>query len=295
MNLTQRAIRFPCHGDWLFGIVTMPAAAVGRMRGVVVVVGGPQYRVGSHRQFALLAEELAAQGVPVLRFDYRGMGDSEGDVRSFDDVDDDLRAAIDRFFIEEPALTDVVIWGLCDGASAALFYAHRDARVSGLVLLNPWVRTDGGEAKAYLKHYYLKRVLSPQLWRKILGGGFDFRSAATSFAAKVREATRSTTPTPHQADGNTPSGSAVENTLPLPARMQDGLRRFTGRVLLVMSGNDLTAREFTDLVGSSPDWQKLLTAPRVQQRTLAEANHTFSRADWRAQVSGWTTEWIRSW
>jgi hypothetical protein len=29
-----------------------------------------------------------------------------------------------------------VIWGLCDGASAAMFYAEQDRRVSGLVLLN---------------------------------------------------------------------------------------------------------------------------------------------------------------
>jgi alpha/beta superfamily hydrolase len=48
---------------------------------VLVIVGGPQYRAGSHRQFTLLARSLAEQGFAVLRFDYRGMGDSTGAMR----------------------------------------------------------------------------------------------------------------------------------------------------------------------------------------------------------------------
>ncbi|WP_229425323.1 hydrolase 1, exosortase A system-associated [Massilia sp. Se16.2.3] len=104
---------------------------------MLVVVGGPQYRAGSHRQFTLLARDLADAGIPALRFDYRGMGDSEGDLQTFEHVEDDLRAAIDRFFLEVPGMREVVLWGLCDGASAAAMYAPQDARVSGLVLLNP--------------------------------------------------------------------------------------------------------------------------------------------------------------
>ena len=42
------------------------------------------------------------------------------------------------------------------------FFMHtRDQRITGLVLLNPWVRTDQGAAKTYLKHYYLTRLLDP--------------------------------------------------------------------------------------------------------------------------------------
>jgi len=52
--------------------------------GVLIVVGGPQYRVGSHRQFLLLSRRLAAEGHPVMRFDYRGMGDASGAMRGFE-------------------------------------------------------------------------------------------------------------------------------------------------------------------------------------------------------------------
>src|SRR5262249_34163772 len=138
MSAVEDAVSFRVAGDRVLGVLhhaRQPAAC-----GVLLLVGGPQYRVGSHRQFVLLARHLAAAGVPVLRFDYRGMGDSEGGAVSFDGADADIAAAIDEFSRRVPALRRVALWGLCDAASAALMYAFRDSRVSGLVLLNPWVR-----------------------------------------------------------------------------------------------------------------------------------------------------------
>ena len=78
-------------------------------------------------------------------------GDSEGDARDFEGIKDDLYCAINQFFDEVESLKELVIWGLCDAASAALFYAYQDRRVTGLVLLNPWIRTDEGIAKAHLE------------------------------------------------------------------------------------------------------------------------------------------------
>jgi exosortase A-associated hydrolase 1 len=291
VNFEERALSFPCHDSWLCGILSLPEQTLSR--GVLIVVGGPQYRVGSHRQFALLARHLAAHGVPVMRFDYRGMGDSEGDARNFEEVEDDLRHATDQFFAQVPALKEVVIWGLCDAASAALFYAHRDPRVAGLILLNPWVRTDQGAAKAYLKHYYLSRLFDSELWSKILRGRFDYGAAVRSVLSMIGAALPG-------ARKNAPSAQAAtvkktDNRAPLPERMCDGFGRFKGNVLLIMSGNDLTAQEFLDLVKGSRDWQKLLGSSRVQRRNLPRANHTFSQRDWRDQVATWTREWVKSW
>ena len=114
MNFDERALAFSCGDAWLYGVLTLPAQCA--RKGVLILVGGPQYRAGSHRQFTLLARSLAANGVPVLRFDYRGMGDSEGEARTFEDVEDDLLCAIDKFLVEVPSVSEVVIWGLCDAA-----------------------------------------------------------------------------------------------------------------------------------------------------------------------------------
>jgi hypothetical protein len=74
--------------------------------------------------------------------------------------------------------------------------------------------------------------------------------------------------------------------------MEDGLRRFRGRVLVITSGNDLTAREFNDLASRSAGWRQLLMDKRITRRELSEANHTFARRAWRDQVARWTSEWL---
>lgn len=284
MSFEEHALSFSCHNSRLYGILSLPAHTASK--GILIVVGGPQYRVGSHRQFTLLARHLAAHGVPVLRFDCRGMGDSEGDARTFEDLGDDLRCAIDSFFEEVPSLNDLVIWGLCDAASAALFYAHQDRRVTGLVLLNPWVRTDKGIATVYLKRYYMARFFEPEFWRKIRKGHFNYSEAARSLSKIVTEAFTGSRKAPGDVSCH-PAG--------LPQRMFDGFSRFSGKLLLIISGNDLTAQEFSDLVKGSREWQELLSSPRVSRLDLPEANHTFSRREWRDQVAIWTKEWIQSW
>jgi exosortase A-associated hydrolase 1 len=281
MQFEERALAFGCGDDTLVGIASVPAAPC--TRGVLIVVGGPQYRVGSHRQFALLARHLAAQGIAAMRFDVRGMGDSGGDERDFEGIQDDIRAALDAFAAAVPGMRDIVLWGLCDGASAAALYAPGDARVRGLVLLNPWVRTDDGVARTTLKHPSRDRLHDPEFWRKLARGQFDYAGSVRSMLGLVRAA--------FGARGGQPDGA----TAALPERMRQSLHAFGGRTLLVIGGADLTGREFCDVAGSTPAWKRLSSAPHVAWRRLEEADHTFSRRAWRDQVAAWTAEWVVSW
>jgi exosortase A-associated hydrolase 1 len=292
MQPDEQALTFPCAGEWLTAILS-PAVSLAP-RGVLIVVGGPQYRAGSHRQFALLARALAARGIPAMRFDYRGMGDSSGPARDFEDVDADLRAAVDRFMAAVPGLQEVVMWGLCDAASAALFYAQHDRRVAGLVLLNPWARTADGLARATLKHYYLDRLLQPALWRKIASGQFEFGKALRSFTGLLRASRGTAAESPARSAPAVQASSvpAMPASPNLHARMQAGWQGFAGPILLIISGADLTAQEFLDMVKASRQWRKLLAAPRVRRHTLPAADHTFSRREWRDQVADWTAAWV---
>ncbi len=290
--VTEAAIRFECNGDALVGILHRPQSNA--RRGVLIVVaGGPQYRVGGHRQLVLWARRMVAQGYAVFRFDYRGWGDSHGKFHDFDSVDDDICAALDRFRTEVPELEEIVLWGECNAASAILFYAYRDSRIKGLVLLNPWVRTVEGQAKAILRHYYLSRLVEPSFWKKVFSGHFNpVTSLGSALQLISRLRTKSSTRTQDVANA---LATELPRDLSLPNRMLAGLSRFNGPITLVMSGRDLIAREFDEWVRGSPGWQGQLNTRSITRHDFVQADHTFSSAAERDQVANWGIQWLRSW
>jgi uncharacterized protein len=260
-------------GDQSLPAVLHRAAGAPRAA-VLIVVGGPQYRVGSHRQFVLLARHLADAGCTVLRFDYGGMGDAGGEVRTFEDCGDHIRAASDRLLAEVPAGTKLVLWGLCDAASAIMMYASSDARITGVVVANPWARHTATQAGTMLRSYYLRRLLSADFWRKLLGGGVRVGESVGSLAKNVRE-----------AGGGAEPGGFID-------RMRIGVEKLRCPMLLIISERDLTAAEFLLTVERSGPWQKALAALRLTRETVPGADHTFSRRAWRDSVAATSARWI---
>ncbi|WP_439135224.1 hydrolase 1, exosortase A system-associated [Pseudomaricurvus sp.] len=292
--VTEEPLQFYCEGSHLYGVLHLPEGEP--KQGVILIVGGPQYRVGSHRQFVQLARSLSRAGIAVLRFDYRGMGDSEGAFEGFEDIEPDIAAAVDAFEHRLPQLQSMVLWGLCDGATAAAGYAYKDARIDGLVLLNPWVRSEAGEAKAYLRHYYLQRLMQPELWKKIGRGRFNVRDSLGSlFGALKRSTTSGQSSTAEANKGDSESRSRGANKADLVSQLTHGLQHFTGRVLIILSGADLTAAEFKDAIRRSRPLNRVISQPQYQMEHLPDSDHTFSRKVWKDRVANWTTEWMQSW
>lgn len=253
--------------------------------GVLIVVGGPQTRVGSHRQFVLLARQLAEQGIPSMRFDCSGMGDSDGDYANFMDISEDIDAAIEQCQ-RQLQVDKVVIWGLCDAASAALIHSKKmpNKAVVGLILLNPWVRSEQGEAAAMVKHYYWARLKDKAFWCKLLRFEFNpFRSAWDLLQTLLKSTTKKQ---PVEVSEHTTEDNYIRHML-------DGLQTFQGKALLIMSGNDLTAAEFGDLLKADCNWQQAVTDKVTRQHHIASANHTFSSQLWRAEVERVSIDWIK--
>lgn len=291
--MKEYALTFQCQGDDLVGLVIKPDEA--KKRGVLMAVaGGPQYRVGGHRQNTLWARRFSQAGYPTMRFDNRGVGDSQGKYLGFLDLDEDIRAAVECFFREVPEMEEVVLWGECNAASAILFYAYRDKRVKGAVLLNPWVRTEEGEARAILKHYYLMRITQPDFWKKVLSLKFNplaSVSSAVSLVRRMRQGRRQAQPDACAAGLDAP----LAKGLPLPERMLAGLSRFPGALMLVLSGRDLVAKEFEDLVKASPAWKEQLENRPLAWHDMPEGDHTFSSSGQRGQVAEWGLAWLERW
>jgi exosortase A-associated hydrolase 1 len=279
--VVDTAITFECAGEKLVGIVSASGGEIDV--GVLILVGGPQYRVGSHRQFVLLARRLAAAGVPVMRFDYRGMGDSSGAPAHFEETSTDVTAAVRAFRERCPFVRRIVLWGLCDAASAALLYfrATEDPCVAGLVLLNPWVRSEQSLASTHVKHYYTGRVFERQFWVKLVRGGINVRRAFHEFAQTLVAAGRS---------GRNAGTGAEER---FQDRMATGLTRFAGPVLIVLSGQDYTAKEFVEYTTSDLRWQRIGARRNIEHAHLPGADHTFSTSACRQQVEDLTLEWLK--
>jgi exosortase A-associated hydrolase 1/exosortase A-associated hydrolase 2 len=274
----DRILRIVFEGIDLVAVLSAPRAVPSGI-GVVVIVGGPQYRVGSHRQFVELARALAHVGHYVLRYDCRGMGDSDGAMQGFEASVPDVGAAIDALLKAAPEVRQVVLWGLCDAASIALMCAARQPALKGLVLANPWVRETASLATATVKQYYRARLLQVEFWRKLLSGRFDWVSSLRSLSANL------------SAMFSSPAAGTAE---PCNFRisMARGLSRFHGPILLLLSGDDLTAREFIEYTSKAPEWDGLLKADRVRTVHLPKADHTFSRRAWKARVEQETISWI---
>ncbi len=256
---------------------------------VLVIVGGPQYRVGSHRQFVLLSRALAEQGFACLRFDYSGMGDAEGEPVDFEHCGPDVRSAVDALMAAVPGLTDVCLWGLCDGATAAAFHAAEDERVTSLILLNPWVRTEQGQSEALVKHYYLQRILSKDFWRKLLGGGVGIGPALREFAAHLRRGMGRR----GAGTGAAGAGAWRNRSLPLTTRVPAALRYCRANIMVVLAGDDLVGSEFDASFIQTGSLASLQTE-RLRVERVAGATHTFSSAQWRATVERLTCEWLRA-
>lgn len=293
--MKESTLSFELEGETLLGILAEPgrpaetvAEAAGSELGVLVVVGGPQYRAGSHRQFVLLCRHLAAGGFTSLRFDVRGMGDSQGGQRSFEALDADIGAAVTALLAARPRLRRVVLWGLCDGASASLLYLQRsgDPRVAGLCLLNPWLRSTESLARAQVKHYYLQRLLEKGFWLKLLRGGVG-AAALRGLLQNLGKAFGS-----KKASGQAGDQSAAAS-LGFQDRMALAWRQQARPTLLLLSGRDLTAQEFLEGAASRSSWTGLLQQSHVRRRDLPDADHTLSDRRQLEQAHALTLDWLQ--
>ena len=94
----RRLLSFTCEGAALGGSLD----EAGGSTGLLIVTGGSQARIGSHRMFERLAASVAGAGYPCFRFDRRGVGDSEGEDPGYRESGPDLAAAVRAFRAASP-------------------------------------------------------------------------------------------------------------------------------------------------------------------------------------------------
>lgn len=174
----RRLLTFTCEGVELGATLDAPEDDGGT--GLLLVTGGSQTRVGSHRMYESLAKSLSERGFSCLRFDRRGVGDSAGEDPGFRGSGPDLAAAAATLRRERPGLERVIGFGLCDGATA-LALCGDQAGIDGLILANPWLveAAVNEPAPAAIRRHYRDRLLSLDGWKRLFSGAVNYRKLFT--------------------------------------------------------------------------------------------------------------------
>jgi len=281
----EQPVIFSCEDSELLGIIHSPGEA-SEYGLLTLVAGGPQYRGGCGRQLVSMARALSASGIPVMRFDHRGLGDSGGKFLGFQHVEKDLRAAIECFKTSDPRVKKVVLWGGCDAASAVMINAWKFSDVAGFIVGNPFVSSEETQS-IVAKEHYRKRLMEWSFWRKILMFEFDYSNYVQSYFSRLRNLKK-------ERDKKKVSGSEPGSSDSYIDRMLLGMRNFKGPVLFIMSGQSLVSKEFDALVAVSSDWNEAYSRHANARVDLPEADQTFSSQESRDSVNTSVRDWIFS-
>lgn len=279
MMYLEKAVTIQAQNCELLGIVSLPVEnKVCKRSAVLIVTGGAQYRIGSHRQFTRMARQLASAGYPAMRFDMPGMGDSTGQPLSFEKTGPHIAASIE-VLVRTSGAEKLYLWGLCDGASAILIYmnATKDKRIAGLILLNPWIRSETSLARVHVKYYYPRRLMKADFWRKLLSGNIGSK-AAKELIESLRKILKTSATTE----------DSIQN------QMAKGWASFEGPVLLLLSERDLTAQEFKEYTKENKLWSEIIKKQPAQQYIIKDADHTCSQTEFHNSMVSQTLAWLQS-
>lgn len=243
----RRHFTFACEGVRLIGTLDQARGTTG----LLIVTGGNELRSGAWAGQAQFAARIASAGYPVLRFDRRGCGDSQGANAEFRQSAADIAAAMSAFRAECPQVTHVVAMGNCDAASALMLGGGAGA--DGLILSNPWTFDDDAadEAPAQaVRNHYRQRLGDLGAIKRLLTGQVAIMPLLRSLVSASKPAAPPST---------------------LAQDMAAGIASFAGPIRFPVAGRDRTGLAFMS------GWNR--SDERLQQ--CIGATHSFVEAEAR--------------
>lgn len=150
-------------GRRLVGVLTQPDSARDGSPAVIIPNTGVDHRVGPNRLHVVLSRALAELGLPVLRMDLSGMGDSLPRLGGSVDSVADQRAALDELERLGIAKTFIVI-GLCSGAHDAHLLTLADPRIVAGAYIDHYAY----QTPRFKFNYWRERLLSPRRLMNVL-------------------------------------------------------------------------------------------------------------------------------
>ena len=304
--MTREAVGFANrHGDRLVGILERPIRDDRHDVAVLLLSPGVKMRVGPQRLYTRISKQLVELGLPVLRFDFYGLGDSEGtvaedllrDVYNHIEVGRFINDTVDamNWMQGEFGINRFILSGLCGGAVTGLLAAAKDARVVGLLGLgitpvlasqaaNPALYMTDGEL-TLIRRTYFSKLLRPSAWLRLLTMQADLTLLWRAISQPVRKAARATTST---------DAPPADNSNPLFPISFFSVAESGRPILLVFGGADRLQWEFDEKFASRYRDRLASCKNQWDVHVVADANHTLSFPEWQDEMLAVASRWIAS-
>jgi pimeloyl-ACP methyl ester carboxylesterase len=173
-------------GGRLFGVLVERADRAPADVAVVLANAGAVRRIGPNRMWVEAARRWAARGVPTLRLDIEGLGDSPGDELVYahtptmydPSLAPQVRAAIDE--LERRGVASrFVTGGLCAGAFWSFHVLRDDPRVGAALMLNLFAFFWDDELPAAVEVRRVRELRRLSAWRRVLQGHVRWHQVRT--------------------------------------------------------------------------------------------------------------------
>lgn len=290
----------------LFGTLHIPASRASDVPLIVLLSPGVKMRVGPHRLYNRMTERFNDMGFAVFKFDFVGLGDSEGELdrellaEVYNDtetgafVNDSVDAL--NWLQSEYHFSSFILGGLCGGAITALLAAQTDDRVLGLISLGMTTTLAMGARDrtkfasqgelAALRKGYLARALDIKSWLRLLSFQSDFNTMFRAF----KEAIVRKNVTPSSPTQNDPVALSNANPLFPPAFFD--ITRSNRPILMIFSGADRLYWDFDEKFAQPYAEQLSEVSGSYELHIVENANHVFSFREWEQSMLQSCTAWL---
>ena len=292
-------------GQKLFGIVHFPDSDEPRPIPIILLSPGIKNRVAPHRLYVKLARHLSAMGFMVLRFDFSGLGDSEGNVDESMVADfygtvqmgryvQDTCAAMD-WMQEEFKVSRFILGGLCGGAITGLLTGAHDQRVASLfgfgipVILDsahidPTKYLTAGELNMWRKGY-LSKLTDLRSWWRLITFKSNYRVIIKALAGSPK--TEKTPPVPATTVGS----KQTTNFNPLFPNAFESMVS-SRKVLLIFSEADRLYWIFQEKFAQDYNERIQDYHDNFEVYLAKDANHVFSFSEWQQDMIQQIFSWL---
>jgi pimeloyl-ACP methyl ester carboxylesterase len=275
MNILEKTFVFENKQQKLFGILHEPDGPQ-KHTALIFLHGWGTYRIGPHLIFVEAARAFASAGFPCLRFDFRGRGESEGNVAETTLLDmlDDAKQAV-REMLKRDGISQIILIGLCSGGEVAVGTAASDSNVNGVVLLSTpllgrkaMTKDDVRHTANFAKSYWRKLFL-PGTWRKIFSFRVNYRVIFKVLFGHLQQRRK-------------------DNPLK-EAGLLEAFKNYKGACLFIYGEKDPEA------FPSENAYRNVCAKNgKVVFKTIPEANHNFYSVAWKQELIRQVSEWLNT-